>query len=100
MSSWLWNSPPRNVASRCDEIAGQILAQADAAALRRVVQISRDGGLGIAVRQEVRREIRRRAAQVDVLDATGILGLCRIGKFELVEDIARHARIVVRIPET
>ena len=81
-----------------DEIVGEVLDQPDAAALRRKVQISRDAGLRIAVGQKVRREIRRRSTQIDMLDAAGNLGFGRLGEFELVEDVACFAGVTVRIP--
>ena len=62
-------------------IAGKVLDQADAAAFRRVVQISRDACLRISVRQKVCRKIGCRTVQIDVLDAAGDLGLGRFRKF-------------------
>ena len=78
---------------------GQILDQADAAALRRKGRIAHDSSLRIAVGQKVRREIRRHAVQVDMLDSPCDLCLGRIREFELVEDIPGDAGVVVRIPE-
>ena len=81
-----------------DQIVGKVLDQPDAAALRRKVQISRYANLRIAVGQKVRREIRRRSTQIDMLDAAGDLGFDRLGEFELVEDVACFAGVTVRVP--
>src|SRR6478752_5393382 len=77
------------------EIAGKVLEQADAAALRRKGRISRDARLRISVGQEVRRKIRRRAVQLDVFDAAGDLALGRLRKLQFVEDVACNTVIVV-----
>ena len=82
-----------------DEIVGKVLDQADAAALRRKVQITRDAGLRIAVGQKIRRKIRGRTEQIDMLDAAGDLGLGRLGEFKLVKDIPRFAGITIRVPQ-
>src|SRR5205085_3546759 len=82
------------------EIIRKILDQADAATLRRERRVARDADLWTSIRQKVRRKIWCRSMQIDMLDTTGDLGLGRIGEFELVEDIARDARIVVWVPQT
>jgi len=81
-----------------DHAAGQILQQADAAALRRERRIARDARLRRAVGQIIGREVRRRAVQLDMLDAAGDLRPRRLGKLELVEGVAGNAVAVVRIP--
>ena len=79
-----------------DEIMRQLLDQADAAALRRERNVAPDRSLSRAVRQKVCREIRRRAAEADMLDARRDLRLGRVAEFQLVEHIAGDPRIGVR----
>src|SRR6267378_2620854 len=82
-----------------DQIVGKVLEQANAAALWREVQISRDARLRIAVGEKIGGEIGRRTEQIDMLDPPGDLGFGRRGKLEFVENITCFTGVTVRVPQ-
>ena len=85
------------------QIPGKILDQADAAALRREVQIARrcrtdGGGIDIEI-EKIRNEGGCGAAQIDVLDTRGDLRLGDFAELEFVEDVAGDLGVLVRVPQ-
>ena len=79
-----------------DKIAGKILQQSDAAAFRRKRWIARAARLRIAIGQEVGGKIKVRSAEIDMFNPSGDLDLGRWRKRQIVENIARDARVAVR----
>ena len=82
-----------------NQAIGQVLQQADAAALWRERALLSDRLLWQEIRDVVGRKIRGRALQLDMFDPAGDLRPGRVGEFELVERVAGDPIIIVWIEQ-